>query len=112
MGSWAGDYALTEASRKDLEAKVPAEVLQSILTLAVTTEARRLFFKPVGQSRSQVFRAEDGVLFTKRSGIELTAEAGSRPAAPVKSLTLKQRGLQMHYERSKAGAKKKTPAKR
>lgn len=112
LKSWVGDYALTEASRKDLEAKVPADVVRSVLTIAVTTEAGRLFFKPVGQSRIQVYRAEDGALFTKRSGIELSAEAGSRPVAPVNSMTLKQGSLLMRYERVKADAKKKLAAKR
>ncbi len=106
MGSWVGDYVLTEASRKELEAKLTSGVVKSILSIAVTTEAGRLFFKPVGQSRTQVFRGEDGGLFTKRSGIDFTAEAGSGPAAPIKGLTLKQHGLEMRYERATAGAKK------
>ena len=110
-----GDYALTEASHKELDAKLPAPVVQSVLGITVTTEAGRLFFKPVGQSRLQLFRSEEGVLFTKRGGIEITPDTG----APSPGFTLKQNNLQMRYERGpiedkdkdkdkdKAGAKKK-----
>lgn len=111
-----GDYALTEASRKELDAKLSASVVQSVLGIAVTTEAGRLFFKPVGQTRIQIFRSEEGVLFTKKGGIEITLDAGS----PAPAFTLKQNGLQMRYERGqvedkdkdKADAKKKTKPKK
>jgi CubicO group peptidase (beta-lactamase class C family) len=104
--SVVGDYTMTDDARKDLEAKVPAPVLQSVLTLAFTAEGDRLSFKPVGQSTVRLFGGEGGVLFTKELGVEIKVEAGDKPDAPAKGVTLTQHGLTIRYARTKAAAKK------
>jgi CubicO group peptidase (beta-lactamase class C family) len=104
--SLSGEYAITDESRKELDAKVPAKVVEAVLTLSVATLDDKLYFKPAGQPRLFLFRGEDGALFTKRSGIEIVAEPATA-GAPVKALELRQASLKIHYVRTKADPTKK-----
>ena len=108
--SLGGEYTMTDDSRKDLESKIPAPVLQSVLSVAFSTEGGRLYFKPVGQGRLQVFGGEGGVLFPKGLGVEIKAEPGDGPDAPAKGVTQTQRGLTVRYVRAKSVAKAKKGA--
>jgi hypothetical protein len=107
LRSLGGEYAMTEETRKDLEAKLPAPVLQSVLSVVFSAEGDRLYFKPVGQGKRQLFGGEGGVLFTKGLGVEITTEAGDAPDAPARGVTLTQHGLTIRYARAKPEAKAK-----
>lgn len=100
-----GEYTLTPSGRADLSTKLPPPVLESIAGLSVTREGDRLFMKPSGQSRLELFRDEAGVLFTKTSGIRL--------AVTGDGVALLQAGMTMPYVRAKKpspSAKPKTKA--
>jgi CubicO group peptidase (beta-lactamase class C family) len=87
--SIVGDYTITDESKKDLEAKVPAPVVQSVLTLTFTAESDRLRFKPAGQDALPVFGGEGGALFTKVAEVDFAVEPGDMPGGPAKGVTLR-----------------------
>ncbi|MDC0674522.1 serine hydrolase domain-containing protein [Nannocystis radixulma] len=107
-----GEYVLAPESRKELEAAIPAANLQAIASVAFSTEGGRLFFKAAGQERRELFQGEGGVLFTKTSGVEITADPGDRPNAPAKGVTVAQGELRIRYARGSVGAKKSAAPKR
>lgn len=98
-GLVAGEYRLTEASRKQLEESIAKEIVDSAIGMTISVDRDRLFMKPSGQQRVRVFRGADGVLFTKQDPLELVLEPAGG-AAPVKAITLKQGGFAGRYERA------------
>jgi CubicO group peptidase (beta-lactamase class C family) len=96
----AGEYRLTETSRKALEAKIPKEIIDSAMGMTISIERDRLFMKPSGQQRVRVFRGSDGALFTKQDPLELALEPAGDTGAAVTGVTLKQGGLAGRYERA------------
>lgn len=95
-----GDYRLSEASRKDAEAKFPKGLVDQVLLLSITTEAQRLYMKPSGQPGAQLFRGENGVLFTKRDDIDVVPDGGLPGGGKLaEHFTLRQAGFSGVYER-------------
>jgi CubicO group peptidase (beta-lactamase class C family) len=108
-----GEYTLTDASRKELESKIPAPVVQSVLSLTLSAEGERLYMKPVGQGRHEVFGGEGGGLFTKQARpVEITAEPGEKPDAPARGVTLTQAGIGFRYVRAAPADDAKDKAKK
>lgn len=97
LGRVVGAYALTEASRKAMEGKLPGPMLESVRTITISTEDGHVYLKPVGQQRSLVLPAEGGGLFTKQHGgieIDFSGEVGA-----ARTFVFHQAGLTLTYER-------------
>ena len=94
-----GDYRLTEKSRTEAEARFPRGLVEQVLRLSIITAEGRLYMKPSRQPSVQLFRGENGAFFTKRDGIDLTAEFGSSgKGTHAERLRLRQEGFEGVYE--------------
>lgn len=109
-----GDFVLSKAARKELEAKVPVTVLDSIEGLSLSWDGARLFAKPIGQSALPVKRRSDVAdkivvsNFATRVDIEIPALA--KGEKKVRTVTLKQGPFTIIYERGKLPKPKATKA--
>lgn len=95
--SLAGDYAITDVSKQALSKLIPAAVLASVLTTTVTNDGRKLSMKPNGQGTFTLYFGENGALFTKKSGIVVTAQKDA--AGKVTGLSLEQGRITIDYVR-------------
>ena len=92
-----GDYAMSAASKTDLEGKLPKKLLADIGRMHIKADGMRLSFKPTGQPAAGIFSGGGDTLFTKGNGVELTLEGD--PKGPAKAFVLKQGALSARYER-------------
>lgn len=92
-----GEYAISAASKADLESKVPKGLLDSIETITLLVEKKVVFLKPKGQSRVRLFSGGGDALFAKVIAVEVTLEGDA--GKPARAFTLKQGGLVIRYER-------------
>ena len=95
----AGEYALSVASKKMIEGKVPATTLDSIKTIAIKADKGKLFLKPAKQERVRLYLGEAALLFAKKAGVEITLDGDQKGMAT--GFALKQGGLALSYERVK-----------
>jgi CubicO group peptidase (beta-lactamase class C family) len=99
----SGPYALVPASREKVAAKLPKEILDSIVTMTLAASGGRIAVKANGQPPFVAFPAKDGnAFFTKTSGIELfpKTDAGT---GHITGFRLEQHGLVLDYVRATPG---------
>jgi CubicO group peptidase (beta-lactamase class C family) len=94
-----GDYAMSADSKKELEAKLPKQLMADIARIRVTADGTKLSFKPNGQPKERIFSGGGDMLFSKHAGVEITLEAAANGTA--KSFVLRQGALTVRYERTK-----------
>jgi CubicO group peptidase (beta-lactamase class C family) len=91
----SGDYAIAPESKQALAKLLPAPVLESVLTTTVTNDGRKVTMKPNGQGAFTLYFGENNVLFTKKSGIAVTAQKD--PTGKVTGISLEQGRLTIDY---------------
>ncbi len=94
-----GDYAMSADSRKELEGKLPKQLMADIARIQISADGLQLSFKPNGQSKARIFWGGGAAFFTKGGDIEITLQGD--PAGPAKAFVLTQGELATRYERSK-----------
>lgn len=102
--SLAGTYDLLPASREKLEAKLPKALLDSVASMTIAVDEKRLSVKPSGHpSPFLAFPARDRApaFFTKTSGIELVPSLDA--SGKVTGFRFEQAGLVLDYVRSTRG---------
>lgn len=80
-----GDYVMSADSKKELDAKLPKQLMADIARMHVGADGTKLSFKPNGQPKARLFSGGGDVLFTKDGGIEITL-VGRRPEGAGKVL--------------------------
>jgi len=98
LAGLAGDYGIDKPSVAAMREKLPREA-DSLRGLSMTTAEGRLFMNFAGP-RHEVFRAGDGALFTKQTGLVLGPEGAAVGRVPAVVVTWLDHGpLRARYER-------------
>jgi len=97
--AFSADYAITDESKAALSKLIPGPVLDSVLTTNITNDGRKVMMKPNGQAAFTLYIGDNGQLFTKKSGITVTATKDA--AGKVTGVSLEQGRLTIDYTRKR-----------